>query len=168
MKNVIRTLAVVAAIATLVPAAQAGTATADVTVTVSLASKCRWQGGGATDPSVTVDFGSYVAFQSGDNSGTTPTVTLECTRGYGAGPTATWDTTNGDASGGGVVAGLAYTLTATPQPRQGGNTPSTTDPLGTPDTLAIKLGGTMPGGQAGAGTTATVSGSVGRVLTLTF
>jgi hypothetical protein len=167
MKNVIRILAAVAAIAALTPAAQADTATASVNVKVSLTSKCQWNGGTAPT-GITVDFGDYTAFQTDPNPGSTPTVTLECTRGFGGTPTATWDTTNGDASGGGTVAGLAYTLTATAQTRVDGDAPSTTVPLGSADKVAFKLGGNMPGGQAGAGSTGTVAGSVNRTLTLTF
>ena len=162
MKNVIRILAVVAAIAALAPAAQAGTATADVTVSVNLTSKCRWQGGGA-DPAITVDFGTYVAFQTGAATGNpSGGATLECTRGFGGTPTATWD---GDSAGGGVIAGLNYTLSATAGTRQNG-TGATVSTIGTADTIAFTLGGTMPKNQAGAGAGGAVTAP--RTLTLTF
>ena len=162
MKNVIRILAVVAAIAALAPAAQADTALSTVTVKVNLTSKCRWQGGTAPT-GVEVDFGTYVAFQGTDNTGTpSGPVTLECTRGFGGTPTATWD---GDSAGGGVIAGLNYTLSATAGTRQNG-TGATVSTIGTADTIAFTLGGTMPKNQAGAGAGGAVTAP--RTLTLTF
>ena len=165
MKNVIRILAVVAAIAALAPAAQAGTATADVTVSVNLTSKCRWQGGGA-DPAITVDFGTYVAFQTGAATGNpSGGATPECTRGFGRSPAVSWDGSGAAATGGGVVAGLNYTLTATAGTLSGG-TAATANSIGTADTIPFTLGGSMPGGQAGAGAGGAQTDA--RTLTLTF
>jgi hypothetical protein len=161
MKNVIRTLAVVAAIAALAPAAQAATATADVTVSVNLTSKCRIKPN--SDTGLAVDFGTYVAFgaaQTGTASG--GPLAVECTRNFGSAPTAVWDV---DSAGGGVIAGLNYDLDATVGARQPG-TDATASDIGSGDKFEFTLSGTMPAGQAGAGaggaTTAT------RTLTLTF
>lgn len=166
MKNILRTLAVVAAIATLAPVAQAGTATADVTVSVNLTSKCRWQGGPATNPAITVDFGTYVAFQTGAATGTPSSgATLECTRGFGGTPAASWDGSGAAATGGGVVAGLNYTLTATAGTRVSG-TAADASSIGTADTVPFTLGGSMPGGQAGDGAGGAATDA--RTLTLTF
>jgi hypothetical protein len=162
MKNVIRTLAVVAAIAALAPVAQADTATDTVTVKVNLTSKCRWQGGTAPT-GVEVDFGTYIAFQGTDNTGSPSTgLTLECTRGFGGTPTATWD---GDSAGGGVIAGLNYTLSATAGTRVTG-TAATVSTIGSADTVPFTLGGTMPADQAGAGAGGAQTAT--RTLTLTF
>lgn len=162
MKTLIRTLAVVAAIAALAPAAQADTALSTVTVKVNLTSKCRWQGGTAPT-GVSVDFGPYTAFQTTANTGSpSGAVTLECTRGFGGTPTATWD---GDSAGGGVIAGLNYTLSATAGTRVAG-TAADASSIGSADTVPFTLGGDMPADQAGAGAGGAQTAT--RTLTLTF
>jgi hypothetical protein len=162
MKSILRTLAVVAAIAALAPAAQAETSDATVTVKVNLTSKCRIKPG--SDSGLAVDFGAYEAFQPGANTGTAAggPLTVQSTRGFGGTPSATWD---GDSAGGGVIAGLSYDLDATAGTRQDG-TDATVGDIGSPDKVEFTLTGTMPGGQAGEGNSGAQTAT--RTLTVSF
>lgn len=159
--NIFRTLAVVAAFAALAPSASAQAVSGTVTTQVNLTSQCRWQGGTAP-VGVTVDFGTYVAFQTTANPGSTPAVVFECTRGFGTTPTIAWD----GATSGGVVAGLNYTLTVSAPARVGGSA-ATAASIGTADAVTYTLGGTMPANQAGAGAGGTVQTAT-RTLTVSF
>lgn len=163
--SLLRAVAAAAAIAAIAPAAPAQTLlnAANVDVKVTLASKCRWATSAPTG--LTVDFGTYTAFQSGAATGSTTDMTVECTRGFGTSPTVTWDTAGGTAAGIGVIAGLQYTLSVT------GGTPSagtaaTTSTIGTGDQIVYTLGGSMPALQAGTGTGGAATAT--RTLTLTF
>jgi hypothetical protein len=158
--NVFRTLAVVAAFATLAPSAFAQAVGGTVTTKVNLTSQCRWAGTG-TAFGVTVDFGAYTAFQTTANTATAPTVVFECTRGFGTAPSIAWD----GATAGGVVAGLNYTLSVTGPVKVNG-TAATSSSIGTADTETITLGGTMPADQAGAGAGGSTTAT--RTLTVTF
>jgi hypothetical protein len=157
--NFFRTLAVVAAFATLAPAAFAQAVSGSITTKVNLASKCRWQGGTAPT-GVIVDFGTYTAFQTTTKSATPVDVVFECTRLYGGTPAISWD----GSTAVGVVGGLQYTLSATVV-RAGGDPASTTS-VGTADTVTYTLGGSMPADQAGEGPAGVSTGS--RTLTVTF
>ena len=83
---------------------------------------------------------------------------------FGGTPAVSWDGSGAAASGGGVVAGLNYTVTATAGTRVDGTAADASSP-GTADTIPITLGGSMPGGQAGDASAAVTDA---RVLTLTF
>lgn len=160
--SLLSTAALAVLFAAFAPAASAAGVDASVTVKVSLTSKCQIKAGQTN----VVDFGTYQAFAAADVSGTGSTVTFQCTRGFGASPTVAWDVgTDATAAGVGVIAGLQYTLSATPGTRVGGTAASATT-TGSADEIPVVLGGTMPLGQAGAGaggaTTAT------RTLTVTF
>jgi hypothetical protein len=159
--NLFRALALAGFAALLAPSAMAQAVAGSVSTTVNLSSLCRIQGGGAAT-GATVAFGAYTAFQAGANTGSTPSVTYECTRGFGAAtPTIGWD---GGAAGG-VVAGLNDTLTISAPVRTPG-TAATASTIGSGDTVVYTLGGTMPGGQAGAGAGGATSAT--RTLTVTF
>ena len=164
--SLLRAFAAAAAIAAVAPAAPAQTLlnAANVDVKVTLASKCRWATSAPTG--LAVDFGNYTAFQVGANTGTTTTMTVECTRGFGTSPTVTWDTAGGSAAGVGVVAGLQYALSVSGGTPTAGTAASTTT-IGTGDQIVYTLGGSMPALQAGSdqgGAQATAT----RTLTLTF
>jgi hypothetical protein len=162
MKNLLRLLALTAVVVTFGPSAMAQAVGGSVGTSVTLSSLCRIQGGGAAT-GATVSFGSYTAFQLGANPGSTPTVTYECTRGFGnAAPSIGWD----GGSAGGVVAGLNYTLTISAPVRTGG-VAATNASIGSADTVVYTLGGSMPGGQAGTDGGAAVQTAT-RTLTVTF
>jgi hypothetical protein len=166
--NVFRTLAVVAAFAAFAPSASAQTSlSATVETKVSLASKCRWSGGSAPT-GVQLDFGTYTAFQTTAKGleGTAPTLVFECTRGFGTSPTVAWDTTNGTAAGGGLLAGLSSPLSVSSGVASGGPAAPAAGGLGTPQTVTFTLGGSIPGDQVGAG--AGGAATANRTLTLTF
>ena len=132
--------------------------TASVDVKVTLTSKCQWSGG-TTPTGLTVNFGTYTAFQVADLTPTTPpTFTVQCTRNSTT-PTATWDT---PASS--TVAGLAYTLNAPAATTVTGAAASGSTGAGA-DTVTFTLGGTIVGGQAGDATAGT---TVTRTLTMSF
>lgn len=150
------------AFAGFAPGAFAAGVDASVTVKVNLTSKCQVKAGQTN----VVNFGTYQAFAAADVPGTGTTVTFECTRGFGAAPTVAWDATGGTTAGVGVINGLQYTLSATPGTRVSGTAADTTT-IGSPDTIPVDLGGTMPAGQAGAGAGGTVTTTT-RTLTVTF
>ena len=78
-----------------------------------------------------------------------------------------WDVgTDATADGIGVIAGLQYTLSATPGVRATGS-PATTASIGTADTVPFTLSGTMPKLQAGAGAGGAAT-AVTRTLTVKF
>jgi hypothetical protein len=163
--NLLRVVAVAALATLLAPASFAQVSTSNVTVSVNLTSKCRWQGG--TDPTVAINFGTYTAFgaastpapESGD-------LVIECTRGFGAAPTFSWDAGAGKAANGdGVVAGLTYSLSLTAPATLPGS-PAAPGTAAVAKTVTFKVQGTMPAGQPGdVGDTST---SQGRTLTVTF
>jgi hypothetical protein len=159
--NILRALALVGAAVSLAPSAMAQTVGATIGTTVNLTSVCRWQGG--TAPSgVTVDFGAYTAF-GGAVTASSPTVTYECTRSFGSlTPGIGWD--GGTAYG--VVGGLNYVLTASAARTPGAAATAVLGGTGGADTFVITLGGSMPGGQAGAGPSGVATGS--RTLTVTY
>lgn len=159
--NLLSAAALAAVFAAFAPAASAATASGSVDVKVNLTSKCQVRTGANS-----VDFGTYQAFSASAVPGTGTTVTLECTRGFGAAPTAAWDTTNGTAAGIGTIAGLQYTLSATPGTRVPGTAADTTT-IGSADTIPVVLGGSMPAGQAGSGAGGAAT-PVTRTLILTY
>jgi hypothetical protein len=168
MKNLklVCSLAVFGGMVAFAAPASAQAVSAGVDVKVTLASKCRWNGG-TTPTGLTVDFGSYTAFGSA-KTGTTTNLTFECTRNYAPTPVVSWDTTatNSTAAGVGTVAGLQYALTMTAGTGSPGAAATATS-IGSGDTVVFTLGGSMPGGQAGddqGGAQATDS----RTLTVTF
>jgi spore coat protein U-like protein len=156
--QIVRALAAVAALSALSTGASAQV-TGAVSVNVTLTSQCRLQ----TTTAPVVDFGTYVAFGGGATASDVE-VKFECTRGYGATPTASWDTTNGNAAGVGVLAGLEYQLTAN-ETRAPGAAATATTGAGA-DIVTYTVGGTMAGNQPGQDSTGVQSHS--RTLTVTF
>ncbi len=167
MKKTIFMLAGLASMLAVVPAAQAAAVTGNFNVTVSLTSVCTM----ATVNDLA--FGSYTAYQSGAQVATPTTATLSCTRGL-TGFTAAFDTaaagstaaaTATNAVGAGVLAGLQYDITATPGAVTGG-TAATASSIGTSESHAYTISGTMPSSQAGV-----LSAGVqtqARTLTITY
>lgn len=155
----------VAALFTLAGAASAQSITAGKTlsVTATLTSKCQV----ATAGAITMAFGTYVAFV-GPATAPTQTVNFQCTRGLSAAPTFSWDTSNGSATGEGVLAGLRYSLTATNGTAVPGTAPDLTvaNDIGTATVRPVTIDGTMPAGQAG--TDSSGQQSHVRTLTVTF
>lgn len=158
--NLLRIVAL-ASLAALISPASFAQVNGTVTVNVNLTSKCRFISG------ATIDFGTYVAFQSADVTPAAQDVKFECTRGYStiASPSFSWDTTNGDATGNGVIAGLAYNLTAALGSRVTGSAPTATAGAGA-DTATIKVTGFMAGLQPGDGNGGAATKT--RTLTVTF
>lgn len=136
----------------------AQTADADVDVKVTLTSKCKAQ----STTAAVVSFGTYVAFQTTAQPATPVTVNFECTRGL-SGPTFSWD----GATAFGVVAGLNYELTTTPDAVAPGTAATAVSGgTGSADVWGVSVGGSMPADQAGADSTGVQTDS--RVLTITF
>jgi spore coat protein U-like protein len=136
-------LAVLAAIAGMIPCAEAATTNNNFNVTVTLTSQCAATNSGTT----TVAFGTYTAFQGAAQPGTPVNLTFQCTRGFPPVSVA-FDVVNGTAAGVGVVQGLQYTLTAA-APSTVAGTAATTATIGTGDAVTYAVSGTMPAGQAG-------------------
>jgi len=150
----VRALAVMAALSALTSVASAQTllTNAPVDVKVTLTSQCRWASGSAPT-NLTVDFGSYTAFQAEDKAGNSTSLSLLCTRSFGTKPTITWDADDAteSAQGDGVIAGLYYKLSLTDAGGSDGEDPTATGGAtsGKPRTVSFTLSGNMPGGQAG-------------------
>ena len=161
-------IAAVTVLAAVVPAAHAATVNSAFDVSVSLSAICTATNSGTT----TVAFGTYTAFQTLDKTATAD-LTFSCTRGLTA-PAFSFDTVNGTAIGGGVLAGLNYSLAATNQPTASGTAASSAPGIiGTADARTVRVTGTMVGGQAGscAGTATTCAAapvSHTRTLTVTY
>ncbi|NOU01509.1 MAG: hypothetical protein HOO95_08055 [Gallionella sp.] len=143
------------------PAAHAASlAPSNFNVTASLAAACTI----TTVGTPVVAFATYTAFQATALTATPATIGIQCSRGLSA-PTFAFD----GGTGGGVIAGLNYTVSATAGAATAG-TPATAAAIGTPDTRTITLAGNMPAGQAGdcAGNAASCVATVTAVRTITI
>ncbi len=167
--RIVTALVVAAGLASAINAHAAGSVGSPFNVNATLTSGCIL---GTTTPS-NIDFGVYQAF--GAEVVKTTTVTFQCTRGL-AMNTAIFDTgtnasnaaASASPSGGGVLAGLAYTLTSTSS--RGAGTASTAGVAGTPDIFSYVFTGTIPAGQAGCtglGTVSEACGTTSQTRTLT-
>jgi spore coat protein U-like protein len=144
------------------PASQAADISNTFAVTVSLTSQCRAKDSGTK----TLAFGTYTAFQTGAQSATGINIEFECTRGF-APTSVAFDTTNGTAIGGGVLAGLNYDIDfAAAVVTAGTAATSAAASIGTADLRSYAITGTMPANQAGA--TATGEQSHNRMLIVTY
>jgi spore coat protein U-like protein len=168
MKRLLMAMAVCSTLAVTTPAAQAATTPGgNFNVTVTLTSVCTM---GVVTP---LAFGTYTAFQAGAQTATPTTATLTCTRGLtgvtaafdnvAAGSTADAAATN--AVGAGVLAGLEYSILATPSAVVAG-TAATASTIGTADSLPYVISGSMPALQAG--TASAGEQSQQRTLTITY
>jgi Spore Coat Protein U domain len=180
MKKIALIAASVAALASMAPA-HAATATGNFTVGLTLISQCRLVAG-----SPAIAFGNYTAFTGTALTGNT-SISFECTRGFTARPTVSFDdgangtssaTTNGTATGEGVLSGLRYTLSVAAVNVSGTGGTNATAGVGgtggsdgTPDTYSYTINGTVPAGQAGTcatGGATNCAASHTRVLTITY
>ncbi len=150
--------------------AMAANVSADFNASVTLTSVCRVKTG---FDNLTLDFGTYTAFQAAAQPATGIDIDFECTRGFGAAPTVAFDTgtdrtssaAGSTATGAGVVSGLNYTMAVAAGVNTAG-TAATTASIGTPDTYRFAVSGSMPSGQAGTNTTGVQT--QGRQLTITY
>lgn len=149
---------------------QAATTTSGFNVTVNLTSMCQINTAAAA-----LNFGTYTAFGSAGTPAPTTAITFQCTQGF-APTTVALDTTPtlstaGAAglttSGGGVIAGLLYSLSVAGVVSTTGSAATTTAGSGF-DTKSYTITGGMASGQAGLSSTATLAATQARVLTLTF
>ena len=163
--NLIRALAIAAGFLAVSSGASAQSllSTANVDVSVTLTSQCKWAT--SAPASMAVNFGTYTAFQVAAKTPAAPqTFAVQCTRNFGTSPTVTWDTAGGTAAGVGVVAGLQYALSVSAGAPTAG-TAASTSTIGTPDAITYTLSGSMPAGQAGD---ASLGATATRTLTMTF
>jgi hypothetical protein len=142
MKKILAT-AILAAL--FIPAAHAVNVTNNFTVAVNLSSQCR----ASNNNTQTIDFGTYTAFVGPSVAAPTAALTFDCTRGF-APTSVAFDTTNGLATGEGVLAGLQYGLSAAAAVVTNGNA-ATTASIGTADSRSYTVTGSMAAGQAGTG-----------------
>lgn len=146
MKKVIRSILALSALASV---STSLTQAADISnafqVTVTLSSQCR-----AVDTGTkTLAFGTYTAFRATALDATPIDIEFECTRGL-VPTTVAFDTTNGTAIGGGVVAGLNYDLAfAAAVVTDGDDATSAANDIGTADLRSYEITGSMPADQAG-------------------
>lgn len=169
IRKYLRGLIAVALFAGMMPAAQAASSGPhNFNVTVTLTSACTL-GAAITD----LAFGTYTAFQGAPLVATPVTANFSCTRGL-TGVTANFDTaapgstaqpaaTN--AVGAGVIQGLQYNITATPQTVVAG-TAATASSIGTADTRPYQITGSIAANQAGDPTQN--ASPQQRQLTITF
>ncbi|MCY0858724.1 hypothetical protein [Cupriavidus sp. D39] len=141
---------------------------ANFSASVTLTSVCRVKTG---SDNLTLDFGTYTAFGAAKDA-TSINVDFECTRGFAATPSVSFDTgtdktsTSGaSASGVGVVSGLQYSIGAAAGVQTAGSA-ATTASIGTPDTYRYVVSGTIAAAQAG--TTSTGIQTQARVVTITY
>lgn len=152
-------------LAATIPAVNAATTNNNFQVSVTLSSQCKATNSGTT----TVDFGTYTAFQAGAATGTPVNLTFDCTRGFAPSSVA-FDTTNGTSTGGGVLQGLHYDLTAGAASTVAGTAAtSAAAAIGTADAVTYAVSGNMPANQAGACATASCGPTAHtRTLIVTF
>jgi len=154
-----------AAIAAMASSAMAaGTTNNDFTVKLtSLVSQCSATNSGTT----TIDFGTYTAFQASAASGGPVNLTFNCTHNFA--PTgAVFDTTNGNATGAGVLVGLQYQLAIGAPSTVAGAAPTLTTGAGA-DVVTYAITGSMASGQAGQCATSTCGpASHTRTLIVSF
>jgi hypothetical protein len=152
--------------------AQAATLDGNFSVSVTLTSVCKLK----TTTAPTLNFGTYVAFQTTALPNTTGVnIEFECTRGYTAAPTVSLDTgvdkaaaaVGATTTGEGVVAGLNYTLAVAAGAKTAGTDATAGAPgtLGSADVYLYKITGSIPANQAGDFSKATTQA---RVLTITY
>lgn len=169
MKRFHLALSLLALAATSLPASAANVS-ADFNASVTLTSVCRIKTG---FNNLTLDFGTYTAFQTAAQTATSIHIDFECTRGFAASPTVAFDTGTdrtstaaaSTATGAGVVSGLNYTLAATAGTNTAG-TAATTASIGTADTYRYTVSGSMPAAQAGTSSTGVQTQA--RQLTVTY
>lgn len=146
MKKVIRSVLALSALASV---STSLTQAADISnafdVSVTLSAQCRAKDAGTK----TLAFGTYTAFRATALDATPIDIEFECTRGLT--PTnVAFDTTNGTAIGGGVIAGLNYDLAfATAVVTAGDEATSAAGDIGTADLRSYEISGSMPELQAG-------------------
>jgi spore coat protein U-like protein len=171
MKKIALVTAVSAALASSF-SAQAAVETGGFNVSVTLTSVCKLK----TTTAPTLNFGTYVAFQTAALPNTTGVdIEFECTRGYTAAPTVSLDSGTDKAaalagsttSGEGVVAGLNYTLAVAAGVKTAGSNATAGAPgtIGSADVYRYKITGNIPANQAGDFSKATTQA---RVLTITY
>lgn len=155
-------------LAAVVPVAHAAAVNSTFAVSVSLSAICTASNSAAT----TLAFGTYTAFQVAPNTGSVA-LTFNCTRGLAA-PTFSFDSASGSVTGGGVLAGLNYSLVATNAATTAGTAATAAaGGTGTADVRTVTVTGTMAGGQAGdcatsTATACTAVASHNRTLTVTY
>lgn len=145
MKKNIRLALAASPLLVALPLTQAADITNSFDVTVTLSAQCRAKDNGTK----TLAFGTYTAFQGSALNATGINIEFECTRGLV--PTAVaFDTTNGTAIGGGVLAGLNYDMNfAAAVVTAGTASSSAANDIGTADLRSYAISGSMPAGQAG-------------------
>ena len=158
-------------VAALIPAAQAAITPSDFIVSVTLAAQCK-----ASNTGLTVNFGTYTAFETSSKAAPSIGLTFNCTRGLGM-PSFVFDTANGNLdNGNGVLAGLNYSLVTSIGSSPGTSPTATAGSIGTPDVRTVTITGAMAAGQAGecsaAGALASACNSAPqthtRTLTITY
>jgi hypothetical protein len=162
MQKMLRTtLAFSALFAVSMPLTQAADIGNAFTVSVTLSAQCRAKDSGTK----TLAFGSYTAFRATALDATPIDIEFECSRGLV--PTSlAFDTTNGTAIGGGVIAGLNYDMTfAAAVVTDGDEATSTADDIGTADLRSYEISGSMGALQAG---TVGAAASHTRTLIVTY
>jgi hypothetical protein len=139
------TLAVSGLFAISMPLTQAADISNDFTVSVTLSSQCE-----AKDSATkTLAFGTYTAFQDTALNATGINIEFQCTRGL-APTSVAFDTANGTAAGGGVIAGLNYDMEfAAAVVTDGDEATSAVGEIGTADVRSYAISGTMAAEQAG-------------------
>lgn len=144
-------------------------------VTTTFASACTTSGS-VSD----LSFGNYTAFGTAAEPAPTTTVSFQCSRALAivnavfdtSGDVASSSAAGTTPSGGGVIAGLRYTLAASAPTKTTTGTAATASAAGTADVWAYTITGAMAGGQAGC----VESGNAGdrcsatqaRTLTITY
>lgn len=152
-KFLVSALAAATLLSAVIPvAAQAATTANNFNVSVTLSSQCLV----TTTTTPTIAFGTYIAFGAaiGPVALSAP-LTFKCTHNLPA-PTVAFDTTNGAATGNGVLAGLLYTLTAPVLTRTNG-ADATSTVGATQDTYSYTFSGNIGSGQSGECLTASAT-----------
>jgi hypothetical protein len=135
----------IVAAASITPLLIAADASNDFTTSVTLSAQCTARDSGT----LTLEFGTYTAFQTTPATANSIELVFECTRGYVPASVA-FDTANGTDSGGGVLNGLNYDMEFTsPEVTAGNMASATANDTGTADVLIYAISATMQPLQSG-------------------
>ena len=159
-KFLVSALTAAALLSATAPVVHAAAVTGAFSATVTLTAQCIATN--ATTP--VLAFGTYLAFTNATINATISTpLTFKCTNGLPA-PTVAFDV----GGAGGVLAGLAYTLTTPVLTRSGGSAGSTSV-AATEETYSYTFGGSIATGQSGTcATAAPCSASASRTIVVTY
>ncbi len=173
--RIVTALVIAAGLASAINA-QAVTLAPSFSVSANFTPACIIKTGSGSQGNNVIDFGAYTAFGSAATPSPSTTIIFQCSRAQGMG-SVSFDTTGTVASGGtagttttggGVVAGLQYTLNTTAASKSITGQVANAGAVGTADEFSYTITGAMAANQAGCTSTSTGAENCTGTQTRTF